>query len=120
MQLIRFFILLLSFFFSLDCYAIQEHWVKGFPNKRSFETPPAFEKVYVTREEIISLQDGIYLKKCCGQLEKVRALLEDCDGLYVLFVDTQCPLCGTCYKGKAPAEGMCCPIYENESRPFLY
>jgi hypothetical protein len=103
-----------------DGFAIQEHWTKGFRNKREFEAPPAFEKIYISRDQILCMQDGIYLKHACGNLEKVRALREDCDGLYVLLIETQCSLCGACYKGKEPPDGMCCPLYEIETRPYIW
>lgn len=103
-----------------DAAAIQDYWTKGFRNKREFDCPPAFEKIYVTRNQIISMQDGIYLKHECGNLEKVRALREDCEGLYVLLIETQCPLCGVCYKGKTPPEEMGCPIFEMERLPNLW
>jgi hypothetical protein len=103
-----------------NIFALQEHWTKGFRNERHFDAPPAFEKVYVSKEEIVSFPDGIYLKHACGNLEKVRALREDCEGLYVLLIETQCPLCGCCYKGKEPPEGMGCPIYLQEIRPYVW
>lgn len=101
-------------------FALQEHWTKGFRNEREFESPPAFEKIYISRDQVVGLPDGTYVRHSCGNLEKVRALLEDCDGLYVLLIETQCPLCGCCYKGKEPPEGMGCPIYQRESRPYVW
>lgn len=116
----RFFLVLLFICLASDCFAIQEHWTKGFRNKREFESPPAFEKVYVCRDQLISMQDGMYFKGKCGHLEKIRTLLEDCDGLYVLMIQAQCPLCGACYYGKEPPDGMGCPLYELEVRPYVW
>lgn len=120
MVVYRLFVLALAVCSFHQGYAMQEHWTKGFRNEREFEAPPAFEKIYVTREQIVCMQDGTYMRHACGNLEKVRALLEDCEGLYVLLIETQCPLCGVCYKGKAPPEGMGCPIYETETRPYVW
>lgn len=100
--------------------AFQEFWTKGFRNKWEYESPPAFEKIYVERNQILSMQDGLYLKHDCGSLVKIRALREDCEGPYVLLIETQCPLCGACYSGKEPPDGLCCPIYDVETRPYQW
>lgn len=116
--------LILAIFFACclqDAGADQEKWIKGFPIQREFESkPPAFEKIYVTRDVILSMQDGIYLKHSCGNLQKVRCLRHDCEGMYVLLIETQCPLCGACYSGKEPPEGMCCPMFEVQTRQNVW
>ena len=110
-------ILFISICVTADSFAIVEHWTKGFRNKREFDSPEAFEKIYVTREQIVCLVSGIYLKHPNGELEKVRSLSEDYEGMFVLRVKTQCPLCGRCYSGKCCPEGMNCPLYDKEILP---
>lgn len=112
--------LTISVFLIFPCFSIQEHWTKGFRNTRTFDSPPAFEKIYISLDQIVCMPDGIYYMHTCGNLEKTRAIMEDSDGLYVLLIETQCPLCGACYKGTAPPEGMGCPIYEIETRPYSW
>lgn len=88
--------------------------------KRLFDSPAAFEKIYVNREDVICTPEGIYLKHCDNSLEKVRALLNDCEGMYVLRIHTQCPLCGECYSGKACPEDKSCPLYDKEIFPGIW
>jgi hypothetical protein len=116
---------LMLFCISQPAWAIQEHWLegqwtKGFRNERVYDAPPAFEKMYVTNDQIMRTPDGIYLKLCTGETEKVRALLEDNDGLYILRIKTQCCLCGQSYDGKAPPEGYSCPLYDKEVMPYMW
>lgn len=89
-------------------------------HKRVFDSPAAFEKIYVTQDEVVCTPDGIYLKHCDGSLEKVRSILSDCEGMYVLRILTQCPLCGQCYAGKGCPEDRSCPLYDKEIMPGLW
>ena len=47
--------------------------------------PRAFEKIYVCPYQIMSDCRGIFYINNCGQAIKVRALLYDCRGMYVIL-----------------------------------
>ena len=87
---------------------------------REFESPEAFEKIYVKGCSIVSMPDGTYYRHPCGQLEKIRTLSHDCKGMYFLRVYVQCPLCGCVYSGTSSGEGMSCPLYEQETFPGIW
>jgi hypothetical protein len=94
--------------------------VKGFCCEREFEQPEAFEKMYVQGSQILSMPAGTFLKLDNGDVEQVRALLADFQGMYVLRILTQCPLCGRCYRGKSSPDGYDCPLYDKEILPGLW
>lgn len=75
-----------------------------------YEQPDAFEKTYVCPQSLLYSCEGTFFLNEDGYREKVRAVLQDCKGTYVIRIWTQCPYCGTCYRGKHPPEGMSCPI----------
>lgn len=75
-----------------------------------YDQPDAFEKTYVCPEQLMNNCCGTFYLNEFNQWEKVRAVLKDCKGTYVLRIWTQCPYCGTCYRGKEPPEGMSCSL----------
>lgn len=75
-----------------------------------YDNPDAFEKTYVCPEQLMHDCNGSYYLNEFNHWEKVRAVLKDYKGTYVLRIWTQCPHCGTCYRGKHPPEGMSCPL----------
>lgn len=75
-----------------------------------YEQPEPFEKFYVCPESVFHDCDGTYFINEFHCREKVRAVMKDCKGTFVLRIWTQCPYCGTCYRGKHPPEGMSCPL----------
>jgi hypothetical protein len=75
-----------------------------------YDQPDPFEKTYVCPESLMHNSFGTYYLNEFGCWEKVRAVLQDCKGTYVLRIWTQCPHCGTCYRGKLPPEGMSCSV----------
>lgn len=77
---------------------------------RCYEQLDPFEKTYVCPERLMHNCSGTYFLNEHNQWEKVRAVLTDCSGTYVLRIWTQCPSCGTCYRSKMPPEGMSCPL----------
>ena len=94
------------------------HRKMGFIGKREFQNSPApFEKIYVDEGKIISTPSGTFVKQYDGTLERVRAVLYDTRGMYVLRIQTQCPQCGRCYDGKTPPADYSCPLYEKEIFP---
>jgi hypothetical protein len=93
---------------------------RGFCCKREFEQPQAFEKIYVDGSSILSMPTGIFLKHDDGELELVRSLLADCQGMYVMRIYTQCPSCGKCYANKNSTDGYDCPLYEREVFPGMW
>lgn len=95
--------------------------ILSFIDAKEFENPPsAFEKTYVDCSQLISTPFGTYLRHSNGYEEKVRAVMNDCYGTYVMRVETQCPHCGQCYTEKSPPEGMCCPLYDTEVFPGIW
>lgn len=96
------------------------HHARAFCCEREFEQPVAFEKIYVDGSHILSMPNGVFLKHDNGDLEAMRALLSDCQGMYMLRVYTQCSLCGRRYTGKAPADDYDCPLYDKEMLPKVW
>lgn len=104
----------------LICLFTPEAYGRGFAFQREFEPVEPFEKIYVSQDEILCTPFGIFLKHPNGHNEKVRSLLNDFKGTYVLRVKTQCPLCGRCYYGQHPDEGYSCPLYDKEIFPGIW
>lgn len=97
-----------------------ENRVRGFCCEREFEHPEAFEKIYVDGSKILSMPSGFFLKLDNGDIEPMRALLADGQGMYFLRINTQCPLCGQCYTGKSSPDGYDCPLYSKEIYPRIW
>lgn len=82
---------------------------------------PPFEKIYVTPSEILMTPEGtFYRSPLTGECDPIRAVRRDCNGLYVLKVWMQCPVCGNYCTGKKPPEGYECPLWEIEAFPHIW
>lgn len=104
-----------------DLSADPTYWTKGFRNQKEFEhRPPAFVKIYVQRDQIVMTPLGPFYFNRAGSWEPIRSLSEDMDGLYVIKIQTQCPLCGRCYSGKKIPEDMGCPVWKQEVLPNFW
>lgn len=112
---------LLSFTYLLSAEA-SYHPKQGNPYfyEREFESPEAFEKIYVQATAILSMPDGTYLKHKNGEIEKVRVVSRDCNGCYILRIKTMCPKCGRVYTGREGPEGWNCLSHEHEIKPSIW
>lgn len=119
-KLFCFFVLSFFLFAASEAFGAYGRLGKGFVQKSEFEAPEAFEKIYVNECQVLSTPQGTFLKHCNGRLERVRALLYDYRGMYVLRVLTQCQYCGRVYDGKESPEGYSCPLYEKELVPGIW
>lgn len=102
-----------SFFFILEG---EQHPKQNIPcnYEKEFESPEAFEKLYVDGSMILSMPYGTFLKHRDGTREKIRVLSQDYKGMYILRIKTQCPHCGRVYTGRDSPEGWNCLLYEKE------
>ena len=73
---------------------------------------PAFQKIHVQPNELVSTPDGTYYIDENCQMTKVKTILGDEDGLYVILIRYQCPLCGRTYSEKEPDDEYGCPIFK--------
>ncbi len=85
-----------------------------------YESPEAFEKIYVQATAVLSMPDGTYIKHKDGELEKVRVVSRDCDGCYVLRIRTMCRQCGRVYTNKDSPDGWNCLEHETEIMPSIW
>lgn len=81
---------------------------------------PAFEKIYVKQCQLCTFYDGTYYFDEEGNSTKVKAVLHDYDGMYIILVKHQCPLCGRCWEGDEPDDEHGCPIFQREVLPSLW
>ncbi len=81
---------------------------------------PAFEKLYVCQSQLVYLPDGLYYCNQEGKLNKVRTLLHDCDGMYIIIIRHQCPLCGRSWEFPPDENEFGCPIYQKEVLPDIW
>lgn len=58
----------------------------GYADEILFEGEKPFEKIYVTYNDIVTMPDGVYFVDKSGKRTKVRALLHDWDGMYVMLI----------------------------------
>lgn len=90
-----------------------------FSSDHKQDKEPAFEKIYVKSSDLVTLPDGTYYYDETGKPIKIRALLHDVDGMYIILVTHQCPLCGKCYS-KEMDEEYDCPIYKLRISPRVW
>lgn len=58
----------------------------GYADEFLIEEGKPFDKIYVTYNDIVTMPDGIYYVDKAGERTKVRALLHDWDGMYVMVI----------------------------------
>lgn len=83
------------------------------------ELPP-FEKIYVTQNQLVTFPDGTYYYDEMGNSTKVKTILCDSRGMYILIVRYQCPSCGRCWEKNKPDEGYECPIFHRQYGPWIW
>jgi len=81
---------------------------------------PAFYKIYVSPNEIISTPSGTFYVTPEGEREPVRMVSQDSEGTYVILITQYCPSCGRAYSGKVCSEGYSCPLYQIQSFPHIW
>lgn len=79
-----------------------------------------FEKIYISCNQLINMPDGLYYYDQYGHQTKVKTVLGDEDGMYILVVNYECPLCGRKHSNSTPDEGYGCPIFMKEVLPKLW
>lgn len=93
---------------------------KTFNDEHKHFTEPPFEKIYVRPDQLCTFENGVYYFDEGGKTRKVRAVLNDCDGTYVIFIKHQCPLCGRSWNNNEPDEGYGCPIFQRRYHPSTW
>lgn len=82
---------------------------------------PAFEKIYVKSWQLITMPDGLYYYDDEGGSCKIKTVLADYDGMYILVVRKQCPLCGRCSSGfETDSDEWDCPIPKPKIHPRVW
>lgn len=84
------------------------------------EREPPFEKIYVTHADLCTFCDGTYYYDEKGETHKVRTVLHDDQGMYILLIKYQCPLCGLCYDEKEPDGEHGCPIFKRRYTKYVW
>jgi hypothetical protein len=99
-------------------------WIEGqaevLPSNYKGTRVPVFEKIYVRSSQLVHKPDGLYCYDDNDQEIKVKTLLCDKKGTYVLRVRYQCTLCGKTYLDRLPEGEEGCPIYEYEIFPGIW
>src|SRR5215472_9174852 len=86
----------------------------SFPATHKNPIEPAFEKIYVNSSQIVTMPDGKYYFDDNGKSTKAKAVLCDEDGMYVILINYQCPLCGRTYANSVPDDEYGCPIFQRQ------
>lgn len=94
--------------------------LSGFTGENSCATEPPFEKFYVSPRQLVTFHDGIYYFDDNGYYTKVKTVLADCNGTYILIVNYQCPVCGRCWADNKPDDGYDCPIFQRKVAPGIW
>jgi hypothetical protein len=108
----KFVVLLPLFFFLISTSGFCQGLSFSAEHKNPIE--PAFEKVYVQIDQLVSTPNGTYYIDDNDQMTKVKSVLGDEDGLYVILIRYQCPLCGKTYSEKEPDAEYDCPIFKRK------
>jgi hypothetical protein len=88
-------------------------------NHRPNSEPP-FEKIYVQPYQLVSMPDGLYYYEDSKCPLKVNAVLQDEEGMYIIMVKYQCPLCGRSYRNKYPDDEHACPLFMKAVMPNIW
>jgi hypothetical protein len=81
---------------------------------------PAFEKIYIESCQLVMMPDGLYYFDDEGGSTRVKTVLSDYDGMYILKVKHQCPLCGRCFESSLREEEFGCPIFQRQVHPRIW
>jgi|GEM_PF-5891955 len=81
---------------------------------------PAFEKIYVKQCDLCTFCDGTYYYDEAGEPHKVGTVLHDDQGMYVLLIKYQCPLCGLSWDDKTPDDEHGCPILKRRYHKYIW
>lgn len=84
------------------------------------EIEPPFEKIYVEQSDLCTFCNGTYYYDPSGEPHKINALLYDEQGMYILLIKYQCPLCGLCYNEKNPGGECGCPILKRRYGKYVW
>ena len=60
---------------------------------------PQFEKIYVTPDQILLTQEGIFYLTPLGSVSPVRILASDLQGIYIIGEVYRCPGCSRINRG---------------------
>ncbi len=104
--------ILLVLIVSCPCQIFSQACV--YPMRDLIPKEPAFEKIYICQNQLLTTPEGRYYVNPNGEQVKVRALLQDCEGTYIIVINHQCPLCGRCWEGAHSHDDYDCPIYQKE------
>jgi hypothetical protein len=81
---------------------------------------PAFEKIYVSHDQLVTFADGVYYFAPDGTSVKARTVSFDEDGMFIITINHQCPLCGRCWSETTPDEEYDCPIFKRRVHPKIW
>lgn len=74
---------------------------------------PAFEKLYVTPNDVLCTPEGTFYHSPEGEYLKVCSINRDAHGPYVILITRQCPICGRYYNDHTDAiEGYSCEVWD--------
>lgn len=79
-----------------------------------------FEKIYVKQCQLCTFCDGTYYYDDKGVPHKVDTVLHDDQGMYILLIKYQCPLCGLSWDDKFPDEEHGCPILKRRYHKYVW
>lgn len=92
----------------------------SYTRQDQFPVEPAFEKIYVHPHQLVNMPDGLYYYDDYGCSTKVKTVLGDENGTYLVMVKYQCPICGRTHANATPDEGYGCPIFMKQVLPAIW
>ncbi len=91
-----------------------------FPPDHKTPREPAFEKIYVTHDQLVTFADGVYYYAPDGTSCKAHTVSFEEDGMFIITIKHQCPLCGRCWSETTPDEEWGCPIFKRRVHPKIW
>jgi hypothetical protein len=92
----------------------------SYSSNHKYPVEPAFEKVYVCAHQLVNMPDGLYYYDENGCSTKVKTVLGDENGTYLVLVNYQCSLCGRTHASKTPDEDFGCPLFMKQIHPKIW
>lgn len=85
------------------------------------QPPRAFDKIYVTPQDILCTSEGTFYLSPTGETVKVSSISRDGHGAYILLIDRQCPHCGRIHTKETNycEEGFTCPLWDLQPDPIF-